>query len=396
MNDKISIIIPIYNVEKYIEKCIESILAQEYTEIEIILVDDGSEDQSGRICDEFAMKDKRIRVIHKENGGSNSARLAGVKKATGQYVCFVDGDDWVEPQMIKNMASAITSEEIDIVASGMHVDYPDRTWTWKNGMPEGVYSEGRLRQFYSRMIFSEIDTHGIVLGMVGKIYKKDLLLRNLESISLELYFGEDAACVFLCCLEAKNIILQDGCWYHYVQREESVSTSRDEKIFKNNCLFYNTLYERFSKSKEKNALISQLRRYMLVLNNKALADTFQIHYEKIPWEFPFEMFPAESRIVIYGAGKIGKAYVRQISHSSYCDLVLWIDKNVTEAGVKKPVELLEYEYDYILVAIKNPDIVQEVRHELKQLGVWESKIVWKMPVKGSEKMYTMVELDNKK
>lgn len=393
MRECVSIVVPVYNAEEYLKKCIDSILEQTYTNMEIILVDDGSKDASGRICDEYAQKDGRVRVIHKENGGSNSARLAGAKAAQGDYISFVDSDDWIEPVMIEEMMEAVSREKADIVTSGMYIEHPKKSWVWRNGLPEGVYKGSALQNFYSKMIFAAPDTHGIILGMVCKIYRKKLLLENLEKIDPRIYYGEDAACVFLCCLDAECIVLQDACWYHYVQRETSVSFRKDERIFENNRLFYENLYERFAQHENKEALICQLRRYMLVLNNKAIADMFQIHYEKVAWEFPFEMFPAGSRIVIYGAGNIGKAYVRQIKLSSYCKLALWIDKSVEAEGVNRPTDLNACEYDYVLVAIKNPDVVQEVKNELKQLGVWESKIVWRQPVKGPDSMYAVVELD---
>ena len=121
MGECVSVVVPVYNVQEYLEKCVDSILAQTYENMEIILVDDGSKDASGRICDTYAGKDNRIRVIHKENGGSNSARLAGARAATSDYICFVDSDDWIEPAMIGEMMEAAEREQADIVASGMYV-----------------------------------------------------------------------------------------------------------------------------------------------------------------------------------------------------------------------------------------------------------------------------------
>ena len=171
MGECVSVVVPVYNVQEYLEKCVDSILAQTYENMEIILVDDGSKDASGRICDTYAGKDNRIRVIHKENGGSNSARLAGARAATSDYICFVDSDDWIEPAMIGEMMEAAEREQADIVASGMYVDEPVRPWVWRNGIQQGVYKGKSLHRFYSKMIFSSEDTHGIILGMVCKIYR---------------------------------------------------------------------------------------------------------------------------------------------------------------------------------------------------------------------------------
>ena len=111
----LTLIIPIYNIEQYLSQCLDSIINQTYKNIQIILVDDGSTDSSGRICDEYADKDSRIIVIHKENGGLVSARKAGLREATGEYVVYVDGDDWIELNAIEHMVGTIERTKEDIV-----------------------------------------------------------------------------------------------------------------------------------------------------------------------------------------------------------------------------------------------------------------------------------------
>lgn len=110
MNYKVSIIVPVYNTEKYLKKCVESLIQQTLSDIQIILVDDGSKDASGRICDDFAAGDERIQVIHKVNGGVSSARNAGLEIAQGEYVGFVDADDWVEPEAMSELYRACNEE----------------------------------------------------------------------------------------------------------------------------------------------------------------------------------------------------------------------------------------------------------------------------------------------
>ena len=117
MKATISIIVPIYNVERYLVQCIDSILNQTYKEIQVILVDDGSTDSSGKICDEYRQKDNRIVVIHQENKGLVAARKEGLKKSAGEYVGFVDGDDYIEPQMYARLLAIMESTEADIVHS---------------------------------------------------------------------------------------------------------------------------------------------------------------------------------------------------------------------------------------------------------------------------------------
>lgn len=121
MKKIITVIVPIYNVSKYLRKCLDSIIAQTYTALEIILVDDGSPDDCGEICDEYAAKDTRIKVIHKENGGLSSARNAGLDAATGCYIGFVDSDDWIEPSMYEEMVDTLEKEQCDMIECGVNL-----------------------------------------------------------------------------------------------------------------------------------------------------------------------------------------------------------------------------------------------------------------------------------
>lgn len=119
---QISVIVPVYNVEKYLHRCINSILAQTFTDFELLLIDDGSKDNSGKICDEYAEKDKRIRVFHKENGGVASARQLGIEEARGEYSIHADGDDWVEPLMLEEMYNTIMQDKSDMLIADYFVD----------------------------------------------------------------------------------------------------------------------------------------------------------------------------------------------------------------------------------------------------------------------------------
>ena len=123
---KISIIVPVYNVEKYLEKCVRSILAQTFTDFELILVDDGSPDSSGAMCDQFAEQDQRVKVIHKENGGLSDARNAGIEIATGEYLGFVDSDDYIADDMYELLYTNIVKEDADLSICGIYDVYEER------------------------------------------------------------------------------------------------------------------------------------------------------------------------------------------------------------------------------------------------------------------------------
>lgn len=125
MEDLISVVVPIYNVENYIKKCVDSILSQTYKNLEIILVDDGSPDNCPQICDEYAQKDSRIKVIHKENGGVSSARNIGMENARGKWIAFIDADDWIEEKYFEKMLDRVKTNDADIVLCGYNRVMPN-------------------------------------------------------------------------------------------------------------------------------------------------------------------------------------------------------------------------------------------------------------------------------
>lgn len=152
---KFSVIVPIYKVEKYVRKCIESILSQTYEDYELILVDDGSPDNCPSICDEYAEKDRRIIVIHKSNGGLVSARNIGVQTASGDYICYVDGDDWIQNNFLETIYNrGISQDNPDMVVFGALRQYENHQVKIPAGAPEGLYIKERLKtDIYPYMIY---------------------------------------------------------------------------------------------------------------------------------------------------------------------------------------------------------------------------------------------------
>jgi len=140
--DVISVIIPVYNVEQYLHRCLDSLIAQTYGNIELIIINDGSTDGSGRICDEYAVKDSRIRVIHQSNNGLSAALNTGLKKATGNYIGFVDSDDWIESDMYEVLYTAITSKSVPISIAGFYITSDTESVPMINAktIPGGVIS----------------------------------------------------------------------------------------------------------------------------------------------------------------------------------------------------------------------------------------------------------------
>lgn len=210
----ISVIVPVYNVEKYLNRCVDSILAQTFADFELILVDDGSPDQSGAICDEYTEKDSRIKVVHKGNGGASSARNTGLDIARGQYIVFVDSDDWVQREMLYSMIRLMEVYNADIVEMGFYIVRETIDELNKNTEEEIVALNGlkAAESLYEDTFF------GINL-LWGKLYS--------SSLFHELRFPEGRVCedisvVYKLFLKSKAIISSSKKVYYYYQSGESV------------------------------------------------------------------------------------------------------------------------------------------------------------------------------
>ena len=226
----LSVIVPIYKVEQYLSECIESIMEQTFTDMEIILVDDGGQDKCPSICDAYAKKDSRIKVIHKENGGLVSARKAGLQEATGEYVAFVDGDDSIERNMYECMCASAYGMDADIVAEGFTFIYPDKTEVWKDRVPAGEYDRKALEeQIYPVMMCHENKLiRNVAPAIWSKIFKRGVITPVLSEMDERIKDGEDAAVTYPCFLRAERIIfLTDKHHYKYRINTESMSRSYD-------------------------------------------------------------------------------------------------------------------------------------------------------------------------
>ena len=217
MNDLISVIIPIYNVEPYMQKCVDSVLSQTYKNIEIILVDDGSTDSCGEICDLYADKDKRITVIHKENGGLSDARNAGIERIKGKYVTFIDSDDWVEPNYVECLYRLISENNADVsVCDFYYIDKDKRVYN-------SPAKDGNVfiwnRETALKMLLT---SNKMVTSAWGKLYKSKYFKEGgIRYPKGKLY--EDIPVTYEILLEANKIIFGNYVLYYYFIRPQSIS-----------------------------------------------------------------------------------------------------------------------------------------------------------------------------
>lgn len=220
----LSVIVPVYNTEKYLRECIDSILAQTFTDFELILVDDGSTDGCGAICDEYAKQDERIRVIHQENGGVTSARKAAMRIANGQWISFVDSDDWLDPVMYDVMLTNAANCAAWVVICDAILEFPGKAETAGNLAAEGFYDKAAMVQkIYPTMIMDfEYRRPGMGGWLINKIFEKSLLEKVFWSVEDSFVFSEDALCCYAALLECEGIYVIHSPLYHYRQHSESV------------------------------------------------------------------------------------------------------------------------------------------------------------------------------
>lgn len=219
MMDKISVIIPAYNIQDYLGSTLDSVLAQTHRNLEILVVNDGSKDGTGAVADAYAAKDGRIRVIHKENGGVTSARLRGVAEATGAYIGFVDGDDYIEPQMYARLLENLEQHDADISHCGYQMVFPSRVDYYHNtgALVQRPGDQGCL---------DLLDGSLVEPALVNKLYRRELFAGLEAWMDKSVRINEDLLMNFYLFRKAERAVFEDICPYHYVLRKGSAATSR--------------------------------------------------------------------------------------------------------------------------------------------------------------------------
>lgn len=243
----LAIVVPVYNVEQYLDECIKSILHQEYTDFSVILVDDGSTDSSGKKCDDWAEKDKRVKTYHKKNGGLMSAWKYGVVNSESAYVGFVDSDDWIEPNMYSVMVEEAEKQNADIVTCGLIADYEGKNESKREQilLPSGVYEKSDIEEKIYPILLSgrSYSTRGFSPNRVTKVFKRELLEECLSNCNEDVSIGEDLLTTFYCLQNAKRVVIKSGFFpYHYrINQASMIRNYSDSKYEKIDILYQNML-----------------------------------------------------------------------------------------------------------------------------------------------------------
>ena len=245
----ISVIVPVYNVEQYLERCVDSILNQTYADFELLLVDDGSPDGCPRICDDYAARDPRVRVIHKANGGLISARNAGIRAARGSYVCILDGDDWALENMLQFIHDTVarSPEPPDMVLFAAHSVYADHMEETLNDVPEGYYSRERLEKEVFPYLLTD-PRNGIQAGLIqahtwDKAFRRELLAAHYTRDERIRVFT-DVPMTYECLLCSRNAYICNEPLYMYNKTNEDSIRARSRENLLTKSFHYLMSYMR--------------------------------------------------------------------------------------------------------------------------------------------------------
>lgn len=384
-NILISIVVPIYNVQEYLKKCIESILKQSYKNMEIILVDDGSTDESSKICDYYAEIEHRVIVIHKENGGLVSARKAGTAKAIGDYILNVDGDDWIEEDRVETLVmEGILPARADMVyLAGYKKDFGSDSVLIDRDISYKTYYGDEVKNEIFPLLFNIYETFqiNIYCSMCMWAVKRELLQEKQKLVDDRIIMSEDAICIWYCLVSASSVSLIRQNGYHYIQRKSSLCYTMADNI---DMYAYRIkiLYQSLKNYLEQyNVYAAEIKQVFICMIIYIIisGDYRSILRKHTEYLYPFTKVKCGSKIVVYGAGKCGYALMKYLTDVRDYQVMLWVDQNIERPALPtykvSPVsDITTVEFDYIVIAVVMSDIAKEIKESLLCMGIQEGKI----------------------
>ena len=390
-NPLVSVIVPVYMIDRYVGICIESIIHQTYPELEIILVDDGSKDRCPEILDLYASKDSRIKVIHKENGGLVSARKAGLLASSGEWVTYVDGDDWIGTQFIEKLVRAQQETDADMVCAAQTRVIFDKAVELYNALPAGLYSKEEKGAFslsglQSRMMScGAFYRPGITTYVWNKLFRREVLYDAQMNVDEKISIGEDAAVTYPALLKCNFVAVTENTEYHYRQREDSMLKQSEgfaaEAGKLRSLLEYLLVWERQVKKELGEVAVRNLH-IPEQITDYVLSICIMRSGGRLPEDdySTFDKAYYGKRVVIYSAGTFGQQLVNRFRETGHCRVVGWIDDDYWEyrrcCMNVDPVEAVEtMDFDYVLVASVSEDFGKEAADRLAGHGVTPRRIL---------------------
>lgn len=377
-NPLISVIVPIYMIERYVGLCVESILSQTYRNLEIILVDDGGKDRCPDICELYKSKDRRIKVIHKPNGGLVSARKAGLHESNGDYISYVDGDDWIAQGFIDELVTVALTSDADMVCAGFTRDLFNHSVSFINTLLSGIYEGEKLRELWKSMVSTyPYYRPGISTYVWNKLFKREVLLDVQFPVDNRISIGEDGAVTYPALLLCSRVAVIDNVDYHYRQREDSmlkqstVYSSEAQKLLYLYDYMIHWAQGTEPELKMENQVIDYILTIALMRSGGRLPNDDYSTYDTAYYG---------KNVVIYSAGTFGQQLVNRFKETQHCNVVAWLDDDFWEYRRccldVDPVESITIlSYDYILIATVDQLVAEKISARLRKLGVMQNKIL---------------------
>lgn len=378
--DKISVIVPIYNAEKYLDRCLSSIIGQTYKNLEIICVDDGSTDNSLAICNKYSLLDNRIKVIHKSNGGVTSARKAGMKIASGEWVGFVDSDDWLELYAYERMIKKGKNEDVTLICGNFRRNYENHSIDYISKFNEGKYELSEDNSYFiSNFIFNkEIFEFGIYPSLWNKLFRKKNVEIILNELDEDIIFQEDAAIVYSYILKHKKIYVINDIVYNYNRYNSNscMHCFNNEKY--NSIIKAHSFIKQLETNENKEYIDKQLLWLKLYYTLLYLPEKMENKENKKILCYLGDI-NKDDNIVLYGAGIMGQRYYDYLSNIGV-NISLWVDKEKKEYNGENKICSIDkircVEYDKIVIAVIKHDIVKSIVDELAEIGIDRNKIYY--------------------
>lgn len=368
-----SVIVPIYNAEYTLEKCLDSIIGQTYKNLEILLVEDGCTDRSDEICRCYAQKDPRVSIIRKENGGVVSARKAGIMAATGMYVGYVDADDWLEKNTYEYVYNELRKADIDILAMGCMKEHDTYSERIDNLIRSGIYIGEHLEtEVHTKMLyFGGMYRYGILQYIWNKVYKRKLLLTNQLKVDDEIVNGEDVACVYPCLLDAASVKVVNKYFYHYRIAQNTMTSMFYSDFPYHAGRLYHYLCQCFEEHRMREILIWQLNQFFVhfIRVGARKVSGIRLNGKNI---INFGRIPYGAKIYLVTDEEKGGDVAEQLLLCPYCEVVAQaaFDSLRIEEICKK---LDTNQVDLILLGVSKKN-KNGVRNALESVGICDKYI----------------------
>lgn len=386
MNSQLTVVVPLYNQEKYIRQCIESILHQSLYDVNVIVVNDGSTDHSLEICNDIAQTDSRVMVLSQKNQGSAEARLTGIIHATTKYVTFVDADDFILHDSYINAVEWMDDDN-DVILFEIERYYNEHNIKHEYHVLEsGKYDKKRIsEEVYPKLVWNfEKKTPGLECSLCVRIVKTELLREAYYNLNgNRFYYGEDIAISYPLTTRINSMVVIPKSYYMHRQRENSKVPGyvQSEGYFEEVRNLCNYIRYALSKNVEGYNFCAQIDYfYMYSVELKKLCYNDYFYFRE--FLFPFNCVGYGEKILLYGAGEVGNVYYNQISKIHYCDEVIWVDKNakyIYDSRVKG-LEVLNKKntqnVNHVVIAIENRNKCEQIKKELVSKGFDENIIVY--------------------